>query len=88
MESAWQRAELRCNEAWADVDGYMGLFEMVKVLVDGKVIDLVTVNRLYGYRITNIVRNEKIRQQKLDNPATRSDWHDFIELAKALKRYP
>ena len=66
----------------------MGLFERIKVLVDNRIIDLKTVDRLYGYRITNIVKNKKIKTGKLENPETKEGWQNFIELSSALKRYP
>jgi hypothetical protein len=74
-------------EAWTDVESYMGLFERINVLVKEGIIDLDTVNRFYGYRISNIVNNDRIREGKLENPKTKGGWRDFIELARALKRY-
>lgn len=70
---------------WAEVESYMGLFERINVLIDGKIIAPDTINRLYGYRVTNIIANNKIRKTKLEEQA--SEWHDFIELAQKLKRY-
>src|SRR5690606_16025530 len=43
------------NEEWAAVDAYMGLFERVHLLIERKIIDKETVERLYGYRIQNIL---------------------------------
>jgi hypothetical protein len=75
------------SEAWADIESYMGLFERIKVLIDAGMIDKDTMNRLYGYRISNIVRNNVIRVGKLENPETKGGWTDFIELATLLGRY-
>ena len=76
------------SEAWADIESYMGLFERIKVLVDGGIIDRDTVNRLYGYRVSNIVRNSVIRRAKLEHPTTKGGWTSFIALATSLGRYP
>lgn len=72
------------NEDWIAVEGYMGLFERVQVLVEQKVIDIATVERLYGYRISNIVANTVIRKAKLTGPV-RDDWDDFIKLQEAVE---
>ena len=55
----------------------MGLFERVKVLVDDKIIDIDTVDRLYGYRVDNIVNNETIRQAKLERE--KDSYLDFAQ---------
>ena len=80
----WSRAGGGPADAgdWADVDNYMGLFERMKVLVDSAIIDLPTLNRLYGYRITNIVSNTAIRQRKLEDE--KGSWEDFLALVRQL----
>jgi hypothetical protein len=72
------------NVEWIAVERYMGLFERVKVLIDDGIIDANTVNRLYGYRITNIVSNAAIQEEKLVKEA--GSWKDFIELRQMLGR--
>lgn len=71
------------QEDWADVDAYMGLFERIYVLIDKKVLDAETVNRLYGYRVNNIILNQKICKAKLVINA--DSWTDFINLCEKLK---
>jgi hypothetical protein len=72
-------------EEWADVDSYMGLFERIKILIDNKVVDLETINALYGYRLDNILANNKIKQEKLEKDE-KDKWCDFIKLCKALNK--
>ncbi len=76
------------GEAWADIESYMGLFERIKVLIDNGIIDRGIVDRLYGYRVSNIIDNDIIRIGKLENPETRDGWSDFLALARDLNRYP
>ena len=76
------------REDWVAVEMYMGLFERIYVLVDSKVISKEIINHLYGYRLTNIVKNETIRKGKLENSATKSGWTDFIKLVDLLDRWP
>ncbi len=64
------------------VEGYMGLFERVQLLLAKDLIDIDTVNRLYGYRLFNIVNNSIIYQVKLVELG--DGWIDFIKLWKAL----
>ena len=71
------------REEWADVEAYMGLFERIEVLIDGGVLDASLVNRLCGYRVKNIVDNEKIRREKLIRRA--DGWSDFRSLMVRLE---
>ncbi len=73
----------KTTEDWTAVEGYMGLFERIRVLVEAGVLDLNAVNRFYGYRISNIVANPVIRTEKLEKRA--NDWQDFIWLERALE---
>jgi hypothetical protein len=72
-------------EEWADVDSYMGLFERIKVLIDNKVVELEIINTLYGYRLDNILANNKIKQEKLEKDE-KDKWQKFIKLCKALNK--
>lgn len=67
---------------WAEVEAYMGLFERINLLIERKIVDKETVDRLYGYRIRNIVANDVIRQAKLVR--ARASWQDFVNLCELL----
>jgi len=73
------------NEDWIAVEKYMGLFERIKVLMDDGIVDLATIDRLYGYRVFNLVANDIIRTVKLEGKV-REYWQDFIELHRALEK--
>ncbi len=66
----------------ADIEGYMGLFERVQLLREKDLIDIETVNRLYGYRLFTIVKNDNIYQGKLVENG--DGWTDFIRLWRDL----
>lgn len=66
------------KEEWVAVEIYMGLFERVNILIEDNIIDIDTIDRLYGYRIMNILANDVIRQNKLERES--SYWQDFIKL--------
>lgn len=67
------------------IESYMGLFERIRLLVEEGVIDIGTVDRLYGYRLSNIVSNPIIFQKKLVELA--DGWTDFIKLWGELAGY-
>lgn len=72
-------------EDWVAVEKYMGLFERISVLIDDGIVDLATIDRLYGYRVFNIVANKVIRKAKLEGEP-KQYWQDFIELYEALEK--
>ncbi|MBK3574080.1 hypothetical protein JHN63_09650 [Streptomyces sp. MBT65] len=69
---------------WMAVEQYMGLFERIEVLIEGGVLDTHLTNRLYGYRVRNIVANERIRTKLLIEGA--AGWQDFLSLVHRLKK--
>jgi hypothetical protein len=69
---------------WPAIESYMGLFERIQVLVEEKIIDIDVVDRLYGYRLFNIVANPVIYREKLVKIA--DGWRDFIKLWLALQK--
>jgi hypothetical protein len=72
-------------EEWTAVEGYMGLFERIQVMINDGIVDLGTIYKLYGYRVFNIADNPVIRKAKLEDRA--KYWKDFIELWHALEDY-
>jgi hypothetical protein len=68
---------------WARVEGYMGVFERINLLVQEKLIGIDRVDEFYGYRYCNILANKRIRQSKLESEE-RSSWKGFIDLGKRL----
>ncbi len=80
----WWKDHEPSGEEWAEVEAYMGLFERVWVLVKDGSLDIEVVERLYGYRIENIVINDRIRKTKLEDQSRARYWIDFIELWRAL----
>lgn len=80
----WWKGRNPSGDEWAEVEAYMGLFERVWMLIKGKSIDMEVIERLYGYRVENIVTNDKIWEKKLDYQPTAKYWIDFIELWREL----
>ena len=67
---------------WPAIESYMGLFERIQVLVEEKIIDIDVVDRMYGYRLYNIINNPIIHEEKFVKLG--NGWRDFIKLWKAL----
>lgn len=65
-------------------EAYMGLFERIKIMIDLKLLPADVVNRLYGYRVGNIWRNDRIMREKL---VKRHDqWQDFLALVRCMEK--
>jgi len=65
-------------EEWVALEQYMGLFERIQLLTEEEIIGLPVIDRLYGYRLTNIANHPIIRDKKLLSEAR--GWRDFISL--------
>jgi hypothetical protein len=83
LDSPTGRAWAPSDDDWPAIEAYMGVFERIQLLVDRKILDIETVDRLYSYRVINIVLNDRIRSGKLDEKA--AFWPDFFELWKGLQ---
>lgn len=73
------------NEEWAEVDDYMGFFEHCELLLRAGSIQLSEFELLFGYRVTNLIRNDIIYKAKLIE--TKEDWKLFVALHARLNRY-
>ncbi|MBA7539072.1 hypothetical protein ES705_31350 [subsurface metagenome] len=52
-------------ENWTDLDDYLGLFEVCEIMIRNKSIELHDFKKLYGYRLQNILSNDKVVYFKL-----------------------
>lgn len=52
-------------ENWIDLDDYLGLFEVCEIMIQNKSIELHDFKKLYGYRLQNILCNDKVVYFKL-----------------------
>ena len=65
------------------VEEYMGLFERIEVMLESDMLDTSVVDRLYGYRVANILDNHPIRVTKLIERS--KGWRDFLLLVERLE---
>jgi hypothetical protein len=79
----WSTRGPSSADEWASVEGYMGLFEHCEIMLKSGVIDKETFERLFAYRLKNIVSNQAIVREKLDSE--RELWQDFLNLPDRLK---
>lgn len=88
LETGWPdgRQGPNTGKEWIAVEKYMGLFERIQVLIDDGIVDLKTINHLYGFRVFSIVQNPIIFQEKLVN--RKDHWQEFIRLHAALELIP
>lgn len=71
-------------EEWARVEAYMGLFEFWLWMVKHDLMGIEEFKSRYGYRIDNILANERIVEEKLIK--RKAGWRDFIELVELTGR--
>ena len=69
-------------EEFAQVEDYMGLFEHCELLIRSGVLNLKMFEKLFGYRIENILANPVIVREKLIDE--KHGWLDFLRLVKRL----
>jgi hypothetical protein len=65
-------------QEWAPVEAYMGLFELCEMMLKEDLINEDTFKSLYRYRLTNIMCNKVIVNQKIVDRA--SGWEGFRAL--------
>ena len=70
-------------EEWAEVDAYLGLFEHCERMLADNLLQEDEFRRTYGYRLRNLMENQKIVREKLQS-GEKGEWADFIELLNRL----
>jgi hypothetical protein len=65
---------------WASVEDYMGLFEYCEIMIEQHLLDWHTFNRIYSYRLSNIMQNADIVDAKLVDEG--GSWQDFLSLLR------
>lgn len=74
------------EQEWMELNRYMGLIEHIKLLVDDRILNLRTVDRIFSHRVHAIVSNPAVRRRNLED--RKEIWKDFIELWRALESQP
>lgn len=69
------------GEEWSKVEDYMGLFELLNILMNDKVIKQHHVSLFYLYRLQNIWAHGVIIKTKLGT-TEREYWMGFIEISQ------
>ncbi len=70
------------EEQLHDIFDCLGFFERIKVLLDNRVIDMPTVDRLFGYRFFLLVNNPNVQKFALY-----PDGHDFTTVFALHKQW-
>jgi hypothetical protein len=83
---AWSASNVgpSSREDWAKLEAYMGLFEHCNRMLDQKLIDWKTFERIYAYRLRHILHNNVIVRAKLIDH--RDEWLEFVELVGSWVR--
>ena len=67
---------------WIALEDYMGFFEHCELLLQTRSLKLKSFRALFGYRVENIMANERIVQAKLLDED--ESWNLFLELLDRL----
>ncbi len=70
------------EEQLHDIFDCLGFFERIKILLDNRVIDMSTVDRLFGYRFFLLVNNPHVQKFALY-----PDGHDFTTVFALHKQW-
>jgi hypothetical protein len=81
----WFRSttEPSTHEDFADAEAYMGLLEYCEIMMANHLVDQGTFERLFSYRLRNILSNRMIFTHKL--VTEQASWTDFIALCQRVK---
>ena len=71
------------GDDWPRVWALMSVFERINIMVNDKIIDSEIVERLYGYALLGLIRNDAIYQRLMQ---TGAEWQDFIELCQNIAK--
>ena len=69
-------------DEWAQVEAYMGLFEHCEKMLEKRLIDERQFSEIYEYRLSNLVANDTIREEKLRKRP--EGWISFLALLDRL----
>jgi len=65
-------------EDWTDLDDYLGLFEICEIMIKNKTIEFQNFEKLYKYRLRNILCNKEVVFYKLVEES--DSWIDLYSL--------
>ena len=77
---AWKAGTQPTRSEWLPVSEYMGVLEGIGVLARMDLVDLDVIDRLIGYRVRNLVRDDYIRGHVEKGHA----WEEFVAFWRAL----
>jgi len=73
------------HEEWAELEDYMGFFELCELLMQDGSLCPDRFKQMFGYRVNNILANETIQDTKLKKE--KDSWELFLKLvARDLHR--
>jgi hypothetical protein len=74
-------------DTWRKIDNYLGIFELINILINKDVISLESFNNQFGYRVDNISNNNDIMSylDKYINGKGKSSWKELFDLFKKRK---
>jgi hypothetical protein len=73
--------EDKTNDTWRKIDNYLGILELINILIDKGVVNMKDFKNQFGYRVENVRENKDIIAHIKDEITY---WKDLICLFKKL----
>jgi predicted membrane protein len=67
-------------DTWRKIDNYLGILELINILIDKDVISKDNFNSQFGYRIDNIQSNQDIKDYLEEYPDHQTVWKELYGL--------
>ena len=71
-------------DTWRKIDNYLGILELINILINNNVISLESFNNQFGYRVDNVSNNKDIMSylNKYTDAKCNNIWNELFDLFK------
>lgn len=70
------------NDTWRKIDNYLGILELVNILLDNNVISQENFDNQFGYRVDNVFENQDIKEYLDEYKNKEIVWKELFNLFK------
>jgi hypothetical protein len=70
------------NDTWRKIDNYLGILELINILLDKNVISKENFDNQFGYRVDNVFENRDIKEYLDDYENKEIIWKELFNLFK------
>jgi hypothetical protein len=74
------QAQINDLDTWRKIDNYLGILELINILIEKEVISKENFNSQFGYRVDNVQTNPDIRNYLEEYPNHQIVWKELYSL--------